>query len=95
MPSKEYRLNKIKELEFQRDIKINQDNRTHTTLIALLSIVTIFFIFELQNPGKSIYWIVGLGISFFSLMWIINKEIHYKENKKIQNEFDIILGRKK
>ena len=95
MPSKEYHTKRIDELKFQRDIKKNQDNRTHNTLLATLSITVIFFIFEIQKAEKSLGWIITLGISFFVLMWAINREIQYSEDEKIQQSYDVLMGRKK
>ncbi len=95
MASKNFYLNKIKELEFQRDVKINQDNRTHTSLIASISIFVILFMFEISKIEKRIGWIVILGVLFLILIWAINREIHYPENEKIQRNYDVIMGRKK
>ena len=95
MPSKEYHKNRINELKFQRDIKKNQNNRTHNIIIATLSLTALFFIFEIQQSELRLGWIVTLGIMFFILMWAINKEIKYPENEKIQHNYDALLNRKK
>jgi hypothetical protein len=95
MPSKEFHLNRIKELKFQRDIKINKDNRNHNTLIASISIIVIFLLFEYSKKEKRMGWIIFFAIAFFILIWAINREVYYAENKIIQRNLDAIFGRKK
>lgn len=95
MFSKEFHDTRIKELEFQKNIKKNQDNRTHNTSIAFLSIIVIIFMFEINKAKKDIWWIIISGIIFLVLMGVINKEIHYPEDERIQRNYGALLGRKK
>lgn len=95
MASKEWHKNRIKELKFHKEIKTNQDNRNHITLIALLSVVVVFLSYEFSSDNVKLWGLFILYLVFVLLMWAIKREISYPEDKQIQRNFDVILGRKK
>jgi hypothetical protein len=90
--TKEWHKDRIKELKFQRDIKINKDNRLHLFLLASFSIIVVFFTYELSTT-KRLFWITILGLLIIGLLFILPLTPKYKENKLIQNNFNSILNR--
>lgn len=95
MPSREYHKIRIEELKFKRDVKRNADNRIHSTLTALVSITVVMLIFELGSKEKSIGWLFVLFLCFIVTVIAINRDVKYKEDRLLQKNFNILLGRKK
>ena len=52
MKSKHFHEMRIKELEFQRNKKKIRGDKYFTVLTSLLSVVTVFLMFELQSKKK-------------------------------------------
>ncbi|CAD6490311.1 MAG: hypothetical protein KFBDDELM_00192 [Candidatus Argoarchaeum ethanivorans] len=101
MASDEWYKNRIEELKFQKEIRINQDNRTCITLVVFLPIVFAVLQYELSN-NKDVVCLILLYVVFSILQitllcatWYFGKENRYPENKEIQNYFDLLLDHKK
>ncbi|MCK5610918.1 hypothetical protein KAR91_54090 [Candidatus Pacearchaeota archaeon] len=88
-------MHRIKELEFQRSNKIKKDDRRRSTLIASLSVVAIIFISEVSKIEKRTEWIAIFGFLLIAILIILNINLPYPENAKIQRNFDAILKNKK
>ncbi len=54
MKSKYFHETKIKELEFQRNRKKSREDKHFAALTSLLSVVTVFLMFELQSKEKGV-----------------------------------------
>ncbi len=97
MKSKYFHETKIKELEFQRNRRKSKEDKYFAAVTSLLSVVTVFLMFELQSKEKDVRWLVILGITFFILMAILYfmPLRKYPEDKQIQEEFAILLDLKR
>ena len=100
MLSKYFHETRIKELEFKRGARKIKDDRINTALSSLLSVASLFFIFELQKPKKDFKGIIILGSLVIVLLVLVMcpqsicpQRETYQEDKQIQREFDILLER--
>ena len=94
MQSREWHLDRIEELKFKRNNNLEQHNRYKNTLIALLSVIAVFFVFEISKQEKNILWVILLGVGIIVVIFVIDiKPNTKKEDDKIQRNYDAILGR--
>lgn len=91
--SREWHLDRISELQFLRQKELEGSNRAHTTFSALLSVVVVFFIFELGNQEKNITKLISLGFLIGICIWGITNEADHtkKYDIQIQHNFDTLL----
>lgn len=96
MKSREWHLDCIAKLKFERKRIIDEHNRSITTSIAILSVTTAMLLFEFSQQQKRIIWLTFLVIGFAVLMWAINREPNTRKyDSKIQKNYEALINREK
>jgi hypothetical protein len=102
MRAREWHLDRIEELKFQKIKKIDEYNRYNLLLIAILSLATAFFIFGLsaQTFEYRRMTVILFGILIILIVfaiWFSNRKgpgIN-EEDLLVQRNYDAILGRER